>query len=491
MVSPHKSAVVARRFAALAALFVFELRRLLAGRAFWALLLILAPLAGYGYVEAVRLFGEASRTALQFPEMARGMTPLDGILVPTLGAFYLGTTLLFPFVAIRALGQDRESGAVKLALQWPVSPAALVAVKLAAVGAAWFLSLVVPLSALVFWQASGGHLAFAETANLFLGHALYALAVAGIAFFAAALAESAATAAIVTLAFTLGFWVLDFAAATGPEWLKTLGAISPTQALKAFERGLFPAGQAAGLAVLGLGLAALSALILPPGLAVRGRLARGIAGLGVLLALLTATSLLPLSADLSEDRRNSFNPADEAALARMDRGLSITLYLAPEDSRAREYASNVLAKLKRLVPGLTVRWAETGKAGVFGAAGGEAYGRIVYEYTGRRAESRSNSPREILPLLHELAGAQVTPVDLPPYPGHPLVADVRAAEAWFYTLLPILILLAAWRQARAGHLPVHLIFNRSKEKSHENTLSRHPAYLPDDSRPRRADSTGL
>jgi len=60
------------------------------------MLFLLAPLAGYGFVEAVRLFGEASRTAMQFPEMARGMTPLDGILVPTLGAFYLGTTLLFP-----------------------------------------------------------------------------------------------------------------------------------------------------------------------------------------------------------------------------------------------------------------------------------------------------------------------------------------------------------------------------------------------------------
>lgn len=94
--------------------------------------------------------------------------------MPTLGAFYLGTTLLFPFVAIRALGQDRESGAVKLALQWPVSAGALVAVKLAAVGAAWFISLAVPLSAVVFWQISGGHLALAETANLFLGHALYA-----------------------------------------------------------------------------------------------------------------------------------------------------------------------------------------------------------------------------------------------------------------------------------------------------------------------------
>ena len=139
----------------------------------------------------------------------------------------------------------------------------------------------------------------------------------------------------------------------------------------------------------------------------------------------------------------------------MDRGLAISLYLAPEDSRAQEYQRNVLAKLKRLVPGLTVRWMETGKAGVFGAAGDEGYGRIVYAYAGRNATSRSNSPREILPLLHELAGVQVTPLDLPPYPGHPLVADARSAEIWFYGLLPILILLAAWLLARTGRLPKH------------------------------------
>ena len=452
MVSPNNKSAVATR---LAALFAFELRRLLGGRAFWALLLILAPLAGYGYVEAVRLFGEASRTALQFPEMARGMTPLDGILVPTFGAFYLGTTLLFPFVAIRALGQDRESGAVKLALQWPLSPGTLVAVKLAAVSTAWGLSLIIPLSALAFWLFSGGHLAWSETANLLLGHALYALAVAGIALFAAVLAESSATAAIVTLAFTLGFWVLDFAAATGPEWLKTLGGISPTQVLKAFERGLFPTGQSISLAALGLGLAVLAAAILPPGLAPQARRLRGVTSIAVLTVALAVASLISSAVDVSEDRRNSFNPADEAALTRMDQGLTITLHLTPEDSRALEYAANVLAKLKRIVPGLTVRWAETSKAGIFGAAQDEGYGRIVYDYAGRTATSRSNSPREILPILHELAAVQVTPVDLPTYSGYPLVADTRAAEVWFYIFLPSLILLIGWRRSRPGRLPVH------------------------------------
>lgn len=424
---------------------------------------LLGPLAGYGYVEAVRLFGEASRTALQYPELARGMAPLDGILVPTLGAFYLGTTLLFPFVAIRALGQDKESGALKLALQWPLSVPALVAVKLLAVMVAWCLTLIVPLSALAFWGFSGGHLAAAETANLFAGHALYALGVAGAAFFAAALTESASTAAIVTLAFTLGFWVLDFAAGTGPQWLQALGELSPTQSLKQFERGLLSLRPATGLVVLGLGFAALAALLVPPGLSSRQRWTRGLAGAAVLnsglavalLALPTAGSSL----DLTEDRRSSFNPADEVALARMNRGLVITLLLSPEDSRAREFNANVLTKLSRAVPGLAVRWAAVESAGPFGASGDERYGLIVYEYAGRRADSRSNSPREVLPLLHELAGVVVTPAEVPQYPGHPLVADTRWAQLWFYGLLPLLMIAGAWRVTRArsnGRMPAHL-----------------------------------
>jgi ABC-2 type transport system permease protein len=442
-------------FRQVAALFGHELRRLLTGRAYWAMVLLLAPLAGYGYIEAVRLFGEASKTALSFPELARGMAPLDGILVPTLGAFYLGTTLLFPFVAIRALGQDKESGALKLCLQWPASTGTLVAVKLLAVGAAWALSLVVPLSAVILWRFSGGHLAWAETANLFLGHALYALAVAGIAFFAAAITESAATAAILTLAFTLGFWVLDFAAAAGPEWLRTLGELSPTQVLKQFEHGLLSPPHALALGALGLGLAALAAVVVPPGLTPRRRLARGGGAALVLIAVLAVSPFIGGARDLSEDRRNSFNPADEAALLRMDQGLTITLNLSPEDSRARELSTNVLGKLRRLVPRLDVHWARVDGAGPFGAAQGERYGLIVYEYAGRRAESRSNSPREILPLLHELAGTTVAPVDAAPYPGYPLVASTQAATVWFYGLLPAILLLLGWRSSRPGRVPPH------------------------------------
>lgn len=437
-------------------LFYHELRRLLTGRAYWTMTLLLSPLAGYGFIQAVRLFGQASRTALEFPELARGMSPLDGVLVPTFGAFYLGTTLLFPFVAIRALGQDKESGALKLALQWPMSATTLVSVKLLAVGTAWLLTLIIPVSALVLWSLAGGHLAFPETANLFLGHALYALAVAGIAFLAAAATESAATAAIVTLAFTLGFWVLDFAAAAGPAWLMALGEISPTQALKQFERGVLSVPHALGLAALGLGSVAIAISVLHPGHTRRRKVGRSLVAGLVLAAALASASLAHVARDVSDDRRNSFNAADEIALASMDQELTITIHLSRGDSRAREFSSNMLDKLGRTVSDLEVRWAEVDDVGPFAAAQDEQYGLIVYEYAGRQAESRSNSPREILPLLHELAGTRVSSVETRRYSGYPLVADVDAAAIWFYGLLPILLLFGAWRVARPARLPSHL-----------------------------------
>lgn len=443
-------------FRAAHAVFGHELRRLVSGRAFWAMALLMTPLTGYGFIEAVRLFGEASRTALEFPELARGMAPLDGILVPTLGAFYLGTTLLFPFVAIRAVGQDKESGSLKLAMQWPLSSGALILIKLAAVACAWLLTLAAPLSALALWSAAGGHLAAPETLNLLLGHALYAFAVAGIAFFAAAVAESSATAAIVTLAFTLGFWVLDFAAGTGPEWLRAVGEISPTQALKQFERGLLSGPHAAGLAALGCALVTLAAVALPPGRRGRQKIVRGAVVAAALAAVLAVSPHLTFYRDVSQDRRNSFSAADEAALARMDRELVVTLHLSPEDSRAQELVANVLGKLRRAVPNLSVRWAPVNRTGLFGATQGDDYGLVTYDYAGRRASSRSNSAREILPLLHELAGARVSPREGVPYPGYPLVAATRPAAVWFYGLLPGLVLVAAWLVHRSRRLPAHL-----------------------------------
>src|SRR5215211_2954644 len=198
------------RHAPLWPLLTKELWDILSGRALWTMLLLLCPLIGYSFVQAVSLYSEASVSALQSPVLARGLSPLDGVLVPSLGALYVGTTLLFPFVAIRVLSQEKESGALRLLVQLPYRAATLVAAKLTAVLAAWGLASLPAVSVLAIWSLLGGHMSPPETLTLLVGHLGYGLLVGAMALFAATVADSAATAAILTLACTIGSWVLDF-----------------------------------------------------------------------------------------------------------------------------------------------------------------------------------------------------------------------------------------------------------------------------------------
>src|SRR5215475_5044537 len=80
--------------APLAPLLAKELWEILGGRALWLLLLLVCPLVGYSFVQAVSLYGEASAAGLQSPALAVSLSPLDGVLVPTFGAFYVAVTLL-------------------------------------------------------------------------------------------------------------------------------------------------------------------------------------------------------------------------------------------------------------------------------------------------------------------------------------------------------------------------------------------------------------
>ena len=103
-----------RRFGWLAAK---EFRELMASRAFWLLLLMTGPLVGHGFITAVDSYAEASGIGGGPAALAQGLSPLDGIFVPTFGAYDLAVTLLFPFVAIRLVAAEKVSGAWKLLLQ--------------------------------------------------------------------------------------------------------------------------------------------------------------------------------------------------------------------------------------------------------------------------------------------------------------------------------------------------------------------------------------
>jgi ABC-2 type transport system permease protein len=424
-------------------ILLYEARKLVGNRAFWILLLILCPLIGYSFVQAVDLFSAASRTAIEHPELAGGMTTLDGVLVPTFGAFYLATTLLFPFVAIRALGHEKQTGALKLGAQLPISELENVVLKLGAICSVWVLSLVPVITAVIIWKGFGGFVSVAELGNLLLGHALYAVTIAAIALFAATVTESVSAGAIITLAFTLGFWVLDFTVGSPGGPLAYLSSLSPTAVLRECERGWFNLPQIAQTSVLASCFVGLASVWLSSGVTNRRKIFMSIIVLLSSAVIFLAVGNARFYADVTVDRRNSFNPADEAALRRMRDPLNITIYLSPDDSRLKEMETNLLAKLRRIIPDVRVRYGEVPRVGLFGAAADDRYGLIIYEYDGRREESRSNSFREILPILHDLAGETVTPVQTPAFAGYPLAVDPTSASWWFYGVLPAII-LASW-----------------------------------------------
>jgi ABC-2 type transport system permease protein len=421
-----------------------ELREISSGRALWIMLLLLCPLVGYSFVQAVSLYGEASIAALQSPVLARSLSPLDGILVPTLGSFYVAVTLLFPFVSIRALGQEKETGALRLLVQLPYRPSTLVSAKLIAVLAAWCLASIPALSALVIWRILGGHLAPLETANLLFGHLVYGLLIGALALFAASIAESAATAAIIALAVTIGSWVLDFTVAGNPGLLAWLAQLSLTQTLRPFEQGLLSGGLVLGAACAILGLVALATVWLLPGVPLPGKLRRSLAWVAIVALTLGIAAQVKLTIDASEDRRNSFSSADQRLLATLQLPLQVTVHLAPEDPRYADLQRNVLAKLDRAMPSVSVTLARP-RQGFAAASSDESYGEVEYVYGNRSDVSRSTTPREILPLLYALAGVS-PPAPTPggEYPGYPLVAGADAALFWFFGGLPLLIVFCWW-----------------------------------------------
>jgi ABC-type transport system involved in multi-copper enzyme maturation permease subunit len=428
-----------------------ECRDVLAGHTFWVLLLLLCPLVGYSYVQAVALYAEASRSAAQLPEVARNLSPLDGILVPTFGALYLANTFLFPFVVIRAIGGENQTGSLKLLLQLPCPLSTVLAAKLVVLASVWLVMAVPCLSAVVLWALPGGHIGTTELSNLLLGHFLYGAVVTGIALIAATFTESSATAAILALAATLAFWVLDFAAAGEGGLLKTASSLSLTTLLRNFEQGIF------SLAGVIAALTATAALIISAGIWLEPRSTIGrkltVTTLTLVAAAALATSVTwhPVYGDAAENRRNSFPLADAATLQSLDKPLTILVWLAPEDPRYIDFERNILGKLRRTMPKVSVRLESDSRSGLFEASS-ENYGNILYRYDGKQADSRSTGAGEVLPLIYGLAGVKRSAVsESTPYPGYPSQADTRVAEVWFYGLLPMLI-IAGWVLRQRGFL---------------------------------------
>jgi ABC-type transport system involved in multi-copper enzyme maturation permease subunit len=426
-----------------------DIRELLASRAYWILLLIVGPLVGHGFVTAVNLYAEASGIAGGPAALAQGLTPLDGILVPTFGAYDLAATLLFPFVAIRMIAAEKESGAWKLMLQSPAGISEMLSSKALALMIGWAFAWLPGLLALILWKAYGGYIYAPETLNLLFGHLLRVSISAGVAVAAAAVMPGAANAAIVTLAFTLGTWALEFIAAGRGGLLQQLASFTPTAALRSFEQGQLRLSVVLVTCVLACAGFALAAIWMKFSLPLRQQVQRSLAIGAICAAIAIPAAKARAAWDFSEDRRNSFSQADEAALAHLREPLHITVNLAAEDPRLMDLERNILSKLRRILPKVEMDYASEGRSGLFDSS--KHYGEIWYEYNGQKVMSRSTTEPIVLETLYKLANVNApAAASDSQFSGHPLAAKPTGVALAFYFIWPISICFFWWFDSKGN-----------------------------------------
>lgn len=424
-----------------------EVRELLASRACWLLFLLSGLLAGHALLTAVDAYAEMSGEAGGPAALAQGLSPLDGIVIPTLGSLSLVATLLLPFVVIRVVAHERVTGGWKLLAQGPAPVAELLSAKLVTLAIAWLIAAAPAMVGLLLWRAAGNHLDGAEVGSVLVGQLLFAALTVAVATAAAAAMDSEASAAIVALGFTIGTWALDFVGAARGGVMGVVAEYTPAALLRSFEQGLVRWSATLVVVVVAATLIGLAGIWMRLGRTPASKLAAsaGVVAVGVALSL--GCARIRASADISEDRRNSFSRADQAALVAIGGPLRVEVHLAPEDPRRADLERGVLDKLRRVVPGIDVDYVARTRTGMFEGAGTH-YGEVWYEMRGRRAMTRSTAPPIVLETIYGLAGATPPSSADPVYPGYPMVR--RPAHAGIFLLLgwPLLLLvgLVGWRR---------------------------------------------
>ena len=237
-----------------------EFRGLIVSRAWWVLLFGMGPLVGVSFISAVRTYAEVSGLNGTAAGVGEALSPLTGVWAPTFSACELAAVFLLPFVAIRLVAGDRQSGALKLELQQGLSPLVRITAKALVLLAGWLAAMLPALITILLWKSYGGGLYAPEMVTLAAGHVLNAGLTIGLAAAMASLTEHPSTAAILTLGVTVGTWIVNFfGAVQGGVW-ERLAGYTPAAMVAEFQHGLVRLETlliALVLIAAGLGLAAV------------------------------------------------------------------------------------------------------------------------------------------------------------------------------------------------------------------------------------------
>ncbi|MDR3700347.1 MAG: hypothetical protein P4L56_11960 [Candidatus Sulfopaludibacter sp.] len=417
-----------------------ECRELVVSRSWWVLLIAMPPLVGVAFISAVRTYAEVSGLNGTSAGVGEALSPLIGVWAPAFSACELAAVFLLPFVAIRLVAGDRQSGALKLELQQGLSPLARIAAKALVLLAGWLVAMLPPLSAILLWRLYGGSVYAPELATLTAGHMLNAGLTIALAAAMSALTEHPSTAAILTLGVTVGTWILNFIGAVqGGFWERAAG-YTPAAMVAEYQHGLLRLDTTLVALVLILAGLTVAAVWTRLGVQVRRRVYESL-GIGALAAAgIFACTFLNASWDTSQSRGNSFPEADERALARIHTPLIVEVHLAPEDPRRVDLEHRALSKLRRVMPHLQVRYVSATSIGLFEQTGA-GYGEIWYDLGGRRTMSRVTTAEGVLETIYSLAGiAPPVENDDEAFRGAPLAAPPKGAGTIFYGVWPGVIL---------------------------------------------------
>jgi ABC-2 type transport system permease protein len=418
-----------------------ECRQLIVSRAWWVLLFGMGPLVGVSFISSVRTYAEVSGLNGTSAGVGEALSPLIGIWAPSFSACELAAVFLLPFVAIRLVAGDRQSGALKLELQQGMSPFVRVTAKALVLLAGWLVAMLPPLSAILLWKSYGGSVYTPELMTLTVGHVLNAGLTIGLAAAMAALTEHPSTAAILTLSVTVGTWIVNFFGAIQGGWWERAAGYTPAAMVAEFQHGLMRLDTTLIALVLILTGLILAAIWMRLGAGVNRRVYESMGVVMLAAASTFGCTFLNASWDTSESRSNSFPVTDERALQQIHGPLRIEAHLAPEDPRRVDLERHALSKLRRIMPKLQVQYIAATSVGLFEQTKA-GYGEIWYELAGRRTMSRVTTAEGVLESIYSLAG--VTP---PPeneaaiFRGHPLAVQAKGAGIVFYALWPVLILI--------------------------------------------------
>jgi hypothetical protein len=418
-----------------------DARLLLSSRSYPLLLLAAGLLVGQAFQSAVATYAEMSGSNGGPAALAEGLSPLEGMVTPTFGALTLVATLLLPFVAIRLVGHERQNGAWKLLAQGPLGSGAQLLSKVAVLLLAWLAAWLPAFGALLLWRVTGNHLDGRELLAVMLGQGLFAWLTMGVATMAAAVTATEASAAIITLGFTIGTWALDFLGAARGGTAAEVARFTPTAVLRSFEHGLIRVDAVLVMLVVGTAAIWVAAIWLAPGRRDGSRWLGSAMVAGVTALALLLAGGVHASRDVSENRQNSFAVADEAALRSIRQPLQVEVHLAPEDPRLEDLRRGVLEKLERLLPNMTVTMSARTRTGMFEQADPH-YGESWYQVGNRRAMTHSATPAIVLETIYQVAGIPPPAGTESSYPGYPLVRAPGGIAGWFFVAWPLLLLTA-------------------------------------------------